>query len=238
MKMSYRDRMIALIVVVVALILAGIFVIVKPVTTKISTNKSTLQTVQAEEDRINGIIEQVPVLGETIESEYNESKTYAEGFAESRVTYEVDQFIQEYFNNNQVEILSLSTAESSSEVIDFYSYTPNVVTYPLLEAADINGDIAADTAEKLKTSTVFSTLEAQEVEMYSSTISFNGKKDDILALLDSIRDIDENVIITDVSIDDFTFGSEATENNEKDYSTGSMSINFYVLEPLSEPVLG
>lgn len=238
MKMSYRDRMIALIVIVVALVLAGIFVIVKPTTTKISSNKATLQSVKSEEERINGILEQVPVLGQTIETEYNESKTYAEGFAESRVPYEVDQFIQEYFNTNQVEVLSLVTADSTAETIEFYSYAPNVVTYPLLEAADINGDIATATAEKLKTSTVFSSLEAQEVEVYSLAIGFNGKKDNILALLDAIKDIDENVIITSVSIDDFTFGAEETENNLKGYSTGSMNINFYVLEPLSEPVLG
>lgn len=240
MKMSYRDRMIALVGVVVALVLIGIFVIVKPMATKISSNKATLASVKSEEDRINGIIEQLPTLADTINTEYNDSKSYAEGFAQSRVPYEVDQFIQEYFNTNQVEVLSLATEDSSAETIEFYSYTPNVVTYPLLEAADINGDIATATAEKLKTSTVFSNLEAQEVEMYSLTIGFNGKKDNILALLDAIKDIDENVLITQTTVDDFTFGAnaESGSNTLKGYSTGSMTINFYVLEPLSEPVLG
>lgn len=240
MKMSYRDRMIALVGVVVALVLIGIFAIIKPTATKISSNKATLATAEAEKERIDGIIEQLPTLADTINTEYNESKAYAEGFAQKRVPYEVDQFIQEYFNANQVEISSLVTGDSSAETIEFYSYTHNVVTYPLLEAADINGDIAAATAEKLKASTVFSNLEAQEVEMYSATIGFNGKKDNILALLDAIKDIDENVLITQTTVDDFTFGANADSgsNTVKGYSTGSMIINFYVLEPLSEPVLG
>ena len=131
MKMSYRDRMIALVGVVVALVLIGIFAIIKPTATKISSNKATLATAEAEKERIDGIIEQLPTLADTINTEYYESKAYAEGFAQKRVPYEVDQFIQEYFNANQVEISSLVTGDSSAETIEFYSYTPNVVTYPL-----------------------------------------------------------------------------------------------------------
>ena len=76
MKMSYRDRMIALVGVVVALVLIGIFVIVKPMATKISSNKATLASVKSEEDRINGIIEQLPTLADTINTEYNDSKGF------------------------------------------------------------------------------------------------------------------------------------------------------------------
>ena len=47
--MSYRDRMIALVGVVVALVLIGIFVIIKPMATKISSNKATLASVKSEE---------------------------------------------------------------------------------------------------------------------------------------------------------------------------------------------
>jgi hypothetical protein len=238
MKMSYRDRVILLVVIIIALVLCGIFLIVKPTTTKISTNKASLATAQAEVDRINGIIEQIPVLGETIESEYNESKSYAENFAEGRDPYEADQFIQEYLNSNSIEVSSFSVNEPTTEEISFYSYSPNVITYPLLEAADLNGDIAAETAEKLKTSTVFADLESQTVESYSVDIQFKGKKENILALLDSVKDIDENILINSVSIADYTFNADATDSSEKGYSTGSMNVTFYVLEPLAEPVLG
>jgi hypothetical protein len=238
MKMSYRDRVILLVVIVVALVLCGIFLIVKPTTTKITQNKASLATAQAEVDRINGIIEQVPILGDTIESEYQESKTYAESFAEGRDTYEADQFIQEYLNNNNIEVTSFTVNQPGTETIDFYSYAPNVITYPLLEAADLNGDIAAATAEKLKTSTVFADLESQTVESYSVDIQFNGKKEDILALLDNVKDIDENVLVTNVSIADYTFNADGNDSSEKGYSTGSMNVTFYVLEPLAEPVLG
>lgn len=238
MKMSYRDRMILLIVIVIALILVGIFLIVKPTTTKITENKATLSTVEAEQDRINGIIEQIPKLEEAIKSEYNESKTFAENFTERRATYEAEQFIQEYFNNNSVKMVSLTANESVAEPIEFYSYAPNVVTYPLLEAADLNGDIAIETAEKLKTSTVLTGLEAQEVEMYSLEIQFNGKKDNILKLIDDLKSVDKNIIITDLSIDDYTFGENATETSEKGFSNGTMIVKFYVLETISEPNLG
>lgn len=238
MKMSYRDRMILLIVIVIALILVGIFLIVKPTTTKIAENRVTLSTVEAEQDRINGIIEQIPKLEEAIKSEYNESKTFAENFTESRATYEAEQFIQEYFNNNSVKMVSLTANESVAEPIEFYSYAPNVVTYPLLEAADLNGDIAIETAEKLKTSTVLTGLEAQEVEMYSLEIQFNGKKDNILKLIDDLKSVDKNIIITDLSIDDYTFGENATETSEKGFSNGTMIVKFYVLETISEPNLG
>lgn len=237
MKMSYRDRMIALIVIVVALVLAGVFAIVKPLTTKISTNKASLASVTAEKEEIENTISKIDGLGDTIKSEYNESKAFAENFTDSRETYQADQFIQEYFNNNSVEVLSVTANEATNETIDFYSYTPNVVTYPLLEAADINGTIAEETAEKLKTSTVLASLESQEVEVYSLDIQFYTKKDDILALIDDLKNLDENILITNLEIEDYTFAEDEKDNSLKGYSEGNMTINFYVLQPLDEPVL-
>jgi lipopolysaccharide export LptBFGC system permease protein LptF len=235
--MSYRDRMIALIVIVVALVLAGVFAIVKPITTKISTNKASLASVTAEKEEIENTISKIDGLGDTIKSEYNESKAFAENFTDSRETYQADQFIQEYFNNNSVEVLSVTANEATNETIDFYSYTPNVVTYPLLEAADINGTIAEETAEKLKTSTVLASLESQEVEVYSLDIQFYTKKDDILALIDDLKSLDENILITNLEIDDYTFAEDEKDTSLKGYSEGNMTINFYVLQPLDEPVL-
>jgi hypothetical protein len=229
--------MIALIVVVIALVLAGIFAIVKPTLTKISSNKSTLSSVTAEKEEIESTISKIPSLGEAIQSEYDESKAFAEKFTDSRNTYEADQYIQEYFNKNSVEVLSMSVQEPTTQTISFYSYAPNIITYPLLEAADINGKIAEETAEKLNTSTILSSLETQEVEMYSLTVQFSAKKDNLLALIDELKNLDENIMITNLSISDFTFGAEETDNTLKGYSEGSMTINFYVLQPLDEPVL-
>lgn len=237
MKMSYRDRVICIVAIIFVVILAGIFLVVKPMVTKISTNKSTLATVQAEEERIRGLIEQIQPLENNIKTEYDNSKVYADNFAEGRESYQADQFLQEYFNSSNVEVLSMTTNEPTNEVIEFYSYAPNVITYPLLEAADINGELAIATADKLKTSTVLSSLETQEVELYSVDIEFNGQKDNVKSLLDSFKDIEENVIITDLEIEDYTFNPTGDESNKRDFSKGSMIVNFYVLEPLAEPVL-
>jgi len=237
MKMSYRDRVICLVAIIFVVILAGIFLVVKPITTKITTNKSTLATVQAEEERIRGIIEQIQPLENNIKTEYDNSKAYADNFAEGRESYQSDQFLEEYFNNSNVEVGSMTISEPINEVIEFYSYAPNVVTYPLLEAADINGDLAVATADKLKTSTVLSSLETQEVEVYSVGIEFNGKKDNVKSLLDSFKDMEENVIITNLTVEDYTFNPTGDSGNKKDFSKGTMTVNFYVLEPLAEPVL-
>jgi hypothetical protein len=235
--LSYRDKIILLVIIVIAIFLVGLFAFIRPTMEKISSNKAELSTVQAEEDRIRGLIDEIPNIESSIKSEYDNAKALSTGFAQHRETYEAENYLQELFTTNNVEIQSLTADPAETETIDFYYYTPNVVTYPLYEAADINGELAQATAEKLQASTVLSTVETQEVEAYSVNISFKGQKAGITALLDGIKALDENVLVTDFVVDDYTFGAGSTDASSVNYSTGSMTIKFYVLEPLAEPVL-
>lgn len=235
--LSYRDKIILLVIIVIAIFLVGIFVFIKPTSEKISSNKSELSTVQAEEERIRGIIDEIPTIESSIKSEYENAKALSNGFAQHRETYEAEELLQELFTQNQVEIQSVTAEPAAAEDVEFYYYTPNVVTYPLFEAADINGELAEATAEKLKASTVLSTVEVQQVEAYSLNINFKGQKTSINALLDAIKGQEENILVTNLTIDDYTFGAGQTDASMVNYTTGSMTIKFYVLEPLAEPVL-
>lgn len=235
--LSYRDKIILLVIIVIAIFLVGIFAFIRPTSDKIASNKSELATVQAEEKRIRGIIDEIPNIESNIKSEYESAKELSNGFAQRRETYDAEMFVQNLFTENQVEIQSLIAEPAAPEEIEFYYYTPNVVTYPLFEAADINGKLAEETAEKLKASTVLSTVEVQQVEVYSLNIEFKGQKAGITALLDGIKDLDENILITNLDIDDYTFGATQTEPSMVNNTLGTMTIKFYVLEPLAEPVL-
>ncbi|MGN1411333.1 MAG: hypothetical protein ACI4WH_02330 [Oscillospiraceae bacterium] len=235
--LSYRDKIILLVIIAVAILLAGIFIFIRPTMDKISTNKSTLATSQAEEERIRGIIEEIPTIEANIKTEYEDAKSLSNGFAQHRETYDADSFIQNLFTENAVQINSINATPAEAENIEFYYYTPNVVTYPLFEAADINGDLAKETTEKLKASTLLSEVELQQVEAYSLSISFKGQKAGVTNLLNAIKDLQENVLVTNFNVDDYTFGETQTDATLKGYSTGTMTIKFYVLEPLAEPSL-
>lgn len=233
--LSYRDKIILLVIIVIAIFLVGVFVFIKPTSEKISSNKMELETVKAEQERIENVIAEIPSIEENIKTEYNNAKELSNGFAQHRETYDAEISLQELFNTNAVNINSITAEPAAAEDIEFYYYTPNVVTYPLFEAADINGNLAEATSEKLKASTVFSNVEVQQVEAYSLTISFNGQKEGINNLLNGIKDLGENVLVTNLTIDDYTFGEAQTDATLKGTSSGSMIVKFYVLEPLAEP---
>lgn len=234
-KVSYRDKVIILVVAILAIFLVAVLAFIKPKLAEISDDKANLATQQAEQQRIEDLIAKIPELESTIDGEYTDASTYSASFAQHRDNYQIDQFVQEYFVANSIAVTQLVVNPASSDVIEFYSYEPNVVTYPLFQAADINGDLEEALNDKIKTSTVFSQLETQEIETYSAEVTFSGKKDDIDKLLDAIEGVDENVIVSNVSIDDYTFNSTSTDATVRGTSTGTMLIQFYVLEPLEKP---
>ncbi len=247
MKLSYRDKVIALVFAVVAIVLLFVFLGIRPTLNKISSNKSTLVTKTQEADDMKAKIAEIPAINEKIMAAYNEGASMADNFfiisegdIETLDTYKIDQFLQPILNENNISIngdVSLNPADEIT--MEYYYYTPNIVTYPILEAADLNGTLAEDIYKRIETSAVFSEKEVQEVQGMSVEYAIMATKPDLLNFLDAIENINKSVIISDLSVKDYTFGlgqGEAVPEEEQ-LSECTFTMNFYSMQKVAKPNL-
>ena len=111
MKLSYRDKVLALVFSVIVIIVLFIFLGIRPTVNKISANKSTLASKTAEADEMRDKIAQIPDIEAKIMAAYNEGADMADNFfviSESDIetldTYKIDQFLQPLLDENNIKI--------------------------------------------------------------------------------------------------------------------------------------
>lgn len=239
MKLSYRDRIILIVVTFIAIIAIFIFAGVRPLSKQIKTNKADAQTQKAAWEEIEEDINRIPKLKKTISSSYDDALTMANYFTPERNTVELDKFIQPYIDACGMTVQSsFDVTDNAVTTLDFYYYTPNILTYPLAEAADLDGSLAADVAEKMKKTLVLSQIDSQSVVGSTVTFDFKASKENILKFADEIKNLDTTVIIQDLTIDDYTFGIASEVPEDIGMSTGSVTLAFYSVQAPTQLNLG
>ena len=273
-EMSYRDKMILLIISVIIILAVGFFALIRPKYNTLVEDRAIYEDTKTEWEGIDAKLQQIPVLKENITAEYKDSSKIAEMFVNEafqpvndtfdnlKANYVLDQYIQTKVDESELKVKSFSLDGVSAQSLDYYYYAPNVLTYSLLESADINGDYAQKVTDLLKTSTTLSERETAEVMTNTLTLSLSGKKENLMTFLTKMVEEEENAArITSVSISDYTFGEGQTQtiteqqtnpdgtvtevtrevpvaSDGQGESEMDISITFYNAMPIDEPVLG
>ncbi len=217
MEMSYRDKVILIVLLIVIIIVAGIMALIKPKYESYTAAKAayatTLEKWEGVEEKINAI----EPLKNDITATYNDSMKDAAVFknnafvnvhdtlANEKTAYEIDKYLQPLIDEFSLNVTGMELDAVSAEAMTYYYYTPNVLTYSLLEAADINGTYAAKIADGLKASTVLSQRSIVEVMNEDVTLTVEGEKENVLNFLNKIAADENAVLVKSVSIADYQF---------------------------------
>ena len=138
----------------------------------------------------------------------------------------------------------MQISEVSSEQLTYYYYTPNVATYSLLEAADINGKYAEAVEEAMKADTVLTSEEkaTAEVQTISVEMTVKGQKEGLMTFLDEIKGDKNAVLVSTVNVDDYKFQLPEEEDGEQEtlpegegWSTMSLVVKFYNAKAIDTP---
>ena len=242
MKLSYRDKMLLLGVAAVAIILLGIFLLIKPRITKIQDNNKTLTEVKATWKEKEDKIEQIPGLQEAIVATYKEAKALSDDFTDLSLVetqYKLDKFMQENLDECNIEVKSLDLGAPSVSEIGYYYFTPSVVTSSMFDAADVNGNYSAAVNEAKKESDSLSQRTKESVVRTQYGVAGYAGKEDIWAFMEKINSLDTTIIIDSVSISDYTFGEEAHKEDPtvEEKSDVTFVISIYSVFPMDEPVV-
>lgn len=247
MKLSYREKIGLLIVIVLTVIIVFIAVPIKNIKSNIKIHTDEKIAVQEEYDETQRLIAQIPGIESNINKIVEESKGLTKNFTEHRENVDVDKYLQSILNKaenvksgkNQIEIIDkLEIANADKGEIPFYYYTPDVITYPILEKADTNGNLLETTNKKLYEKAVnavkIADLENQEVEIRYVTVPMKFTKEALLALEEDLKS-ETGIRITGVKIEDYTFTYVAEVPEDKGFSTGEVTFAFYTMQQIQDP---
>ncbi len=270
-NMSYRDKMILLIIAVIVILAGGFFGLVRPNYTKMMQDKATFEATKVEWEGIDAKIQEIPVLKDSITTTYNEANKVAELFVneafdpvnqtfdDAKANYVLDQYIQPAVEENELKIVDFVPTGIATSEIDYYYYVPDVVTYSLLESADINGEYAEQVEELLKTDTMVQEMETAEVMTNNVQLSLTGKKENLMKFLAAIEEDENAILVRSVNIEDYSFGENKTQTitEQQTDEAGNVTtvtrevpagtvgeskidilLTFYNAMPIDEPVLG
>ena len=80
-----------------------------------------------------------------------------------------------------------------------------------------------------------SELEEQEVEVRSATVKMKFTKEALLALEDELQKNETGIRISSVKINDYTFNYVTDVPEDKGYSEGEVTFNFYTMQQIQKP---
>ena len=215
MKLTYRDRIILLVVASIAILAIGFFALIKPRMNDIKESDARLTKVKTEWEKLETEIKKIPGLQKKINETYEESQKICKNFVPAmNYSYEVDQYMQQYADECNVIIQELDVSDLQEMELDYY-YTEYVLLEgTMFEKADINGNYKAGFDKTHNSDLTLAERTVEQVLGQEYGVQVIGSKEEIWNYLKKVADIDEAVVITEVEIEDYYFGMDPNDPRE------------------------
>lgn len=132
MKISYRDKILLIIMVVLLTGFFGYLLLIKPKTEDIEINNSKYAAAEEKQDEINNKLNKLKNVNKQITEYEAKTENITSRFLAHSRDFEVDRFVQEMLDVNQMDLGMLGI--SDLEVVDLKPYKAEIVylSYPLL----------------------------------------------------------------------------------------------------------
>lgn len=223
MKLSYRDKIILTVAVIIITLVLGIFLILKPTIDDYNNNKNILVSKQQQMVDIDAKIAAAQNIDQKIKDAYDSGVELSGFFLPHMDTYETDQFLLPYVAANNITINSLSISEP--QVVSMQNYTYRLVKqdYPLLKASDLNNEVDYNTVVGES---------GKNEQVVRTTVSITcqiPKEENMYGLLDDLDNMPKAIVVTAVQ-----------HNIVKDVNaklSGTLQIDLYSVRQISEPKL-
>lgn len=230
-KLSYRDRIIVLVVLVILIIVAGVMLLIKPKFEDISTAKSELSSAQAQWDELNGKIKQVDAIKERVQKKYDESVQIGSLFVDIKRAYTLERFIQEYIDKNGIYInTNASFTDPSIVELKPYSLETESLEYSIGQSANLN-----DTSETENSSDSSQETEEenQSLPCGTITIDYNATRAGLMQFMQDIKDSGKSIEIKSLTINNNSYNT-----NPDAVLSGDITINVYYAQMISDVDIG
>lgn len=199
MKLSKQERIAAIVVIVLVILVAGTFIFIKPNIETINSTKVTLDAkIKEYEDDVARAGTKDGLKTEILEA-YNDGKNLADMFFPELKSYEVDKefraFLEQVSNRDNLYVDSLTVSEPGTAGIGTSVYTPPSTQYALKNYASQGSTAASENGNLLRQRMIQASLgEAQTIG--ASTVSFTlyaASMEDLLTFADEVNNYQMSV---------------------------------------------
>lgn len=230
MKLSYRDKVIFIVAIVIIIIVAGIFLFIKPKFEEISSAKYSLEQKQIERDEIDAKIASLPIIIENVKNIAREIGEKQPLFLEEQDPYLNETYIREALPN--VDITSMNTEYTVADNLSRYIVNPaHLLTYDNKMNADLYDELPLEVRNQYNgvRREAFPGVIIGTTRM-TFTINSDVALRDAYAVMDRLAEDEKAIILNTVSTDSTEpkAGEEAPTDREVTYN-----ITMYSVFPLN-----
>ncbi len=238
MKLTFRDKAFIM-VLVIALILGGGFsMFIRPKFDEIKDAKDDYKTAQANLETVKQRVEQEKNLLTEIDTAYKTAQDLAKPFFEEMEPQQVDEYLKGILDDEGIYIDGMNISDFTIKGVNYYTFTPVSFTYPLYQAADINGTNPPPA--------ITSVPQGESLAAYTITFNWSADRDDICKFMDKLL-IAEKISFRIDKIDfqktddeegkfDAVLAEGESENAAmpiREYA-GNCTMTIYFMEPIAE----
>ncbi len=233
MKLSYRDKVIIIVVSVIVVLGIGIFCFAKPKYESLQVSKERLSAKQTEQQQVDDKIGTLEVLKKRLEDDIGNIVEDQEQFLSEKEygdTYQISKYLMDMlapvsgFNITGVTMDPLA----STELAEYY-YNKNAISYPL----KVNGDIANKLPPEVAYATEGKWPSAPEgvfVGGTVATVSYECEESaQVLDAIQLIADNDKNIYLLTFS---GSYANDANADPNAPKFSGDLTIAVYEIYPL------
>ena len=219
MKLTYRDRIILLVVASIAILAIGFFALIRPRINDIKESDANLTQVKKKWEEIETELNKIPGLQKKINETYDDSMKICKNFVPAMDhAFKLDQYMQKYADESNVFILEMEASDLQEMSLDYYYMDYQLLEGTMFENADINGKYKADFDQDYSHDLALAERTVEKVLGQQYGIEVIGSKEEIWTYLKKIADIKEAVVITEVGIEDYYFGMDPNDPRELTWS--------------------
>ena len=230
-KLSYRDRIIVLVVLVIAILVAGFMLLIKPKMEDISSAEASLSDAQSQWNELNSKIQQVNSIKERVQTKYNECVETGSLFVDIKRAYTLEEFIKEYIDKNGIYI-DTNAAFTDPSIVELTPYTlkSESLDYSIGQSADLNSNETGDSSSDGKKD---EEVENQSLPCGTISIDYRATRAGLMQFMQDIKNSGKSIEIKSVTIDNNTYNTSPDA-----VMSGDIKINVYYAQMISSVDIG
>ncbi len=238
MKLNYRDLVILGVLLAIAILVAGFFLLVKPKNDDRKKNLETLATLEQERSEVDNKVAEIEPLKTEIKSIHKETMNLSDPFVDYNNIVnarKLDQYMQHFAEDCEVKVMSLNASDLDKSQLAYYYFTPSFIAEDQIAQADLDGSQQAMIAAAKAESDALSARTTEDVLAGQYSISVTGEQEAIWNYMKALEEQEETIIINSVTLGNVEFKENSGMRTDDEEATAQFVITLYSVYDLAEP---
>lgn len=214
MKLSYRDKVIFVVIIVLIILAGGFFLFIRPKFKEIENAKYTLETKQQEKADVEAKIQTLDQIVADLKSAAEDIGEKQGIFLDEQHPYLNETYIREMLAKDNLKVNSIDTSyTTASDIIRYNIEKRNLLAYNNKMSADLYNELPQEIYD-LYNGVPPETFDSVTIGVTTVTVAVEGGNKDVETIIDRIAADEKTIVLNTIGTED------ETENNSGGTNAG------------------